>query len=180
MLTRPETAGTTLEILAPYLPYGIEMRSKLASSRIKGKLLAAGVTRKKPHMPWLEYASVEGRDYAEMLRDLKPVLYGWDSLAKNTEEHGVLLLKLAMNLGWHAMGPFGVEHDHAWVYDHCERATSPVYLLRRKDFEQGLFTAAERRACLGLHLAIGLEPHQYIEKSSPAPTVDKEPGGRGV
>lgn len=185
--------ATTLEILAPYLPYGIEVEVKdvrreghlvLGTELVRGQLI--GITndplerecREKQEVAYSPFAKrhLWRWAYPGMIT---PILLPFSALCEPLEDGTVPAVALAYMIFDGMVGdgdPVHAGFDHfgnVVVAAGAVRVLSitPDWLFCPEDGNHA--GPAEYRKLLEWHFAVGLEPGQYIEKVSSAAPIDK-------
>lgn len=155
-----EAQGTSLEVLAPYLPYGIEVETGMGPSRI----ISVDLLRDGPEVEtcttedWVN-GEINGTDYYHFSQ-ITPILRPFEALVQPLKDGTVPLYEYVR-----FMWPKETTMRHRAYGDYIEvHGSTALYLAKREDFEagrmHGLGTAYLRRH----HFAVGLQPHQYIAK----------------
>ena len=158
-------AGTTLEILAPYLPYGIELETGIDNG-LRGRKALHSLTKDG----YLEVYNIYGGVQATLFTDVLPVLRPFAQLVEPLPDGTVPAVELAKQLFDDMVGEGG---EISAGFDHfgnvvvtdgpvCVMCIYPSWLIR---VEEGLFAGpAEYDYLRRKHFAVGLQPHQFIEK----------------
>lgn len=149
---------TPLEILTPYLPYGIDVQVQYEDGHPAqtGRLEMLGAVGEGAAK--VRYA--DGFARWENLPAVKPVLKSFSALVEPLEDGTVPLYEYVR-----FMWTKETDMRHAIYGDIIEvHGSTALYMAKRSDFEagrmHGLGTAYLRRH----HFAVGLAPDQFVEK----------------
>jgi len=178
------TQGTSLEILAPYLPYGIEIqnsqgkRSRLIRLDINDRAESIVVEAGYVGDPSLALPVL--RPFSHLCHQLPDGTVPACVLAQLVVADDVLLQDATAVLD---DGDYDEDTD-------TEYAPDAIYVSAKDEFtgervEVTIYSdwscdqityapAAYINYLRSQHFAVGLEPHQYVEKTAPAPTLEKE------
>lgn len=163
---------TTLEILAPYLPYGIEVE---ACSPDGFRALFTGISDAMPNENPVHVRTVEDGFIGNSCwpyEDVTPVLFGFADLCTPLADGTVPALKVAELLGYQGWGdPYTLKYSP----DGGMHGTETIKVYRNgADFSR-LFDSWQvtgQHASLKIvdylrrnHFAVGLEESQFIRKA---------------
>jgi hypothetical protein len=181
MLTREETAGTTIEILAPYLPYGVEVelthevrKSAILFERKQSRGVLIGMTRDEmdedaclKDMVQLSLFSDRKKWVHSLPAFVRPVLRPFSQLCTPLEDGTVPAVEVArLTLDEH--GRKMVD----WPAVVATLGDNGIVRVRLDEFGS-LYLWPDLRGCnlaaidylRQQHFAIGLAPSQFIEKN---------------
>jgi hypothetical protein len=159
------TTGTTFEVLAPYLPYGIELQNPQGQ---RSKLIRLDIADKAEGI--LVEAGYVGKPCLCL-----PVLLPFSALCTPLEDGAVPAVRvIELERG----GPYDYERYSVRLNDRVLWLNAGFgwrSVISIGDFECQTLSALTAQYLRSLHFAVGLEPSQYVEKSAApaAPAIEK-------
>lgn len=170
-----QPVGTSLEVLAAYLPYGIEV-DLLRPRPYRAKLIALGQPRN------YKCLYLDGHDPALLLADCLPVLRPFSQLATPLED-GTVPAAIDFVRSF-VTDQYGMDWSEAHIDKVYENGDIMVSIPDRHPTRYDHYYVLHADwAGLPLeayawliknHFAVGLQPHQYIEKTPAAAPIIQE------
>lgn len=159
------TQGTSIAVLAPYLPYGIEMAWVEAPYDMLGKgHCLCSLSSWEGHEVAIGHRAASGMFDWWSYKNVLPVLRSFADLCTPLADGTVPAVQMVAIGSPHLKAITAAIEGEDEIHvkaggGHCAR-------LFKNDFEAGAMGLNQATYLRSQHFAVGLEPHQYIRKTN--------------